>query len=413
MGTVYRATDTALGRTVAIKVLPRSLVRSARVVERFLFEARGLSALDHPNVVPVYDVGRDEDHLFFVMKVLEGRVLADEPQPMRSLDALRAVDHVLAGLAHIHEKGLVHRDIKPENLFVETSGRVVILDFGILRAISEDDRSTGSGFVVGTPGYIAPEVLLGDPGDARSDLFGVAVVLHEILTGQLPFPVPMPGKPLLPHTRAALRLRRFLPSVHPSLEAFVAKGLALDPELRFASAAEMRAAAAAVVERIGDHSRRVDSRPTSDVIVVRRRSRAFAILGAVAASAVLAAGGLWLVPPEIRSHMLQAEAALSEVPTLQFAKPSPQAPVADVLRQHPTENSRPVPRRRVPPRTPGSRRPASVASIAASGPPSTSTRGLGADRCVLPGADAALPGFTTEAELHEERLRELIKESAR
>jgi serine/threonine-protein kinase len=404
MGGVYRAWDTALERRVAVKVLRRSLAGSEAVVERFLLEARLLSSFDHPNLVPVYDVGRQDGNLFFVMKLLEGRTLADVRSPMRPLAALDAATHVLAGLEYVHARGLVHRDIKPENLFVETSGRVVILDFGIGHAVAEGGRGTAKGFVVGTPGYISPEALAGAPCDARSDLFGLAVVLFELLTGFAPFPRMPTGQPLVPLRRSAPRLRRHVRGAHATVEALVARGLAIDPNRRFSSAVEMRRAVKNSIEWVRAEARQIEARETRDSIPVTRRGGLSRMVWVASASFVLVAGCLVAFSSSFPARTLRAEVAPFAV-----AAEAAEGPVPPPLPAVGERASRP--RKAVRPRRSDARPPEIASPAPAPTPAPDPTPGVGA-HCVLPGSPAAAAAtLSLDDSLREERLRALIKES--
>lgn len=191
MGSVYLAVDLELDRKVAVKLLAKNLVGEADVVERFEREARLTAKLDHPNIVPIYDVGRTGDRPFIVMKRLEGDTLAGLLRHKGGLTAdesLKLLRQLAAGLDYIHASGFIHRDIKAGNIFVSPEGHATILDFGILRAARGHEALTRTGVVMGTPHYMAPEQALGSKDvDHRVDLYALAVVMFECLTGTLPF----------------------------------------------------------------------------------------------------------------------------------------------------------------------------------------------------------------------------------
>jgi Tol biopolymer transport system component len=201
MGEVYRARDSRLNRDVAIKVLPAEVSNDADRLRRFEQEARAASALNHPNILTVYDVGTHEGMRYLVSELLEGQTLAGKidrrPLPLR-----KAIDYALQlvrGLAAAHAKGIIHRDLKPENVFVTADGRVKILDFGIAKLLPAFDqrpddaetittpRATAPGVVVGTAGYMAPEQVRGIAADQRSDIFSFGAVFFEMLTGRMAF----------------------------------------------------------------------------------------------------------------------------------------------------------------------------------------------------------------------------------
>jgi serine/threonine protein kinase len=188
MGIVYRAYDPVIGRPVAVKVLAGESNRSQDHSSRFLSELRILGSIVHDNVVRVYDYGEVEDFRYIVMELLEGEDLARAIAGGRcgGLDRkLEITRQVAAALEHIHEAGIVHRDLKPGNVFLESSGRVKLMDFGI--AQSDDFVKTQSGEVIGTPQYMAPERLKGLPGGPSMDVYAFGIVLFELLTGQKPY----------------------------------------------------------------------------------------------------------------------------------------------------------------------------------------------------------------------------------
>ncbi|MBM4779607.1 MAG: protein kinase [Archangiaceae bacterium] len=191
MGTVFIAHDSELDREVAVKMLASTLVNDAEVVERFEREAKLTASLDHPNIVPIYDVGRHENRPFIVMKLLQGDTLAGvlrQKGGFTSDETLKLMKQLAAGLDYIHQKGFIHRDIKAGNIFLSAEGHATILDFGILRSRKANASLTRTGMVMGTPHYMAPEQAMGlKDVDHRVDLYALAVVLFECLTGTLPF----------------------------------------------------------------------------------------------------------------------------------------------------------------------------------------------------------------------------------
>jgi TolB-like protein len=197
MGEVYRARDTRLGREVAIKVLPASFSRDADRLRRFEQEARAASALNHPNILTIHDLGTQDGAPYAVAELLEGETLRERlaAGPLPAREAVGLAVALAQGLAAAHEKGIVHRDIKPENLFVTRDGRLKILDFGLARIAAGQPSATSAptapgtepGMVLGTASYMSPEQVRGQPSDARSDIFSFGVVLYEMLSGRRPF----------------------------------------------------------------------------------------------------------------------------------------------------------------------------------------------------------------------------------
>ncbi len=201
MGEVYRARDTRLGREVAVKVLPAEFADHPDRVRRFEQEARAVAALNHPNILTLYDIGTHEGSPYLITELLEGEslreLLTDGPLPVRKAIDISA--QVAEGLAVAHEKGIVHRDLKPGNVFVTKDGRVKILDFGLVRLVKgegdstldsrapTEDQGTKPGVVLGTIGYMSPEQVKAGPADGRSDIFALGVMLYEMLSGRRPF----------------------------------------------------------------------------------------------------------------------------------------------------------------------------------------------------------------------------------
>ncbi len=206
MAEVYRATDTRLGRDVAIKVVSEAFGADGAFVERFEREAKLAGSVNHPNVVALHDVGLHDGKPYFVTELLQGETLRERlaKGPVPLAKALEWTAQMAQGLAAAHEGGIVHRVLKPENVFISRDGHVKLLDFGIAKLIeaaheaaphglldetlSPSSGGTGSGMVLGTPGYMSPEQVRGDPVDARTDLFSLGAVLYELLSGRRAFP---------------------------------------------------------------------------------------------------------------------------------------------------------------------------------------------------------------------------------
>jgi eukaryotic-like serine/threonine-protein kinase len=250
MGEVYRARDERLGREVAVKVLhPESSADPDRL-RRFEQEAKAAGALNHPNLVAVFDTGQHKGNPYVVFELLEGTTLR-QVVGHATLPAGKAVDYAVQiahGLAAAHEKGIVHRDLKPENLFVTKDGRVKILDFGLakLRPTLDPDAprtesgnvstATGAGVVLGTVGYMSPEQVRGDPADHRSDVFAFGSVFYEMLSGKRPFTEDTAAEVM---TAILKEDPPELENVPPGLEAVVRRCLEKRPEERFQSASDL------------------------------------------------------------------------------------------------------------------------------------------------------------------------------
>ncbi|MEY2436047.1 MAG: eukaryotic-like serine/threonine-protein kinase [Acidimicrobiaceae bacterium] len=244
MGEVRLAHDRRLGRQVAVKLLRRDLAANGRVRSRFEDEARAAAQLTHPNVVAVFDTGEHEGVPFIVMERLPGRTLADEIAngPLDPGRAREVAIHVLGALGAAHAAGIVHRDVKPGNVLLTDGDSVKVGDFGIAKSAEALDQTT-AGTVLGTPCYVAPERLTGEPATAAADIYSVGVLLYEALSGVSPFTAPDAlGVAHQVCTGGARPLQDVRPDVDAGLAAVVARAMAFNPHDRFSSAAAMAAA---------------------------------------------------------------------------------------------------------------------------------------------------------------------------
>jgi serine/threonine protein kinase/TolA-binding protein len=244
MGSVYEAVEEALGRPVAVKILSPSLAVLPEYVNRFELEARATASLDHPNIVPVFGVGRYGPLPFLVMKKLSGATLAQVLQQVGKLHPRVALEYfrqAAAGLDYVHSRGLLHRDIKAGNLFIGSDGHVTLLDFGVIRELNRNSRETRPGALMGTPHYTAPEIALGKGNvDYRADLYALGVVLYELLTGSYPFEANNEMALLLAHAQEPpMDPCALEPSLSKSMAAVLLRALAKRPEDRFDSGAEL------------------------------------------------------------------------------------------------------------------------------------------------------------------------------
>ena len=250
MGQVYRARDTRLGRPVALKFLTDATVENAEALERFRREAQAISALNHPNVCTVYDIGEEAGRPFLVMELMDGRTLKERiaAGPISNQELLAVAIPILDALEAAHACGIVHRDIKPANIFLTRQGAVKILDFGLAKAAGADqgkpleDSLTTPGTTVGTVSYMSPEQACGQAVDARSDLFACGVVLYEMATGTLPFKADSWAATIAAVLNRAPRpVREVKPDVWPEIGRVIGRALEKDPKARYQSAGEMRA----------------------------------------------------------------------------------------------------------------------------------------------------------------------------
>ena len=302
MGVVYLADDTRLARPVTLKVLRSQDISDDKRRERLRLEARAAAALVHPNVAAVYALEEISGQLFIVSEYVPGhtaRERLDASGPLPVEDAVAVALQVARGLDAAHRQGIIHRDLKPENILIGDNRVVRILDFGIARTItSEPDRQrlTASGFMVGTPGYMAPEQMEGAPGDVRSDVFALGTVLYELVSGANPF---------LGRTASSTAARimtldpRPLSSLNPlfppALDAIVARCLKKDPAERYGSAAEVARELDSLERAMAGANAAPE--PRHDPSRAERSARALwrvhqVVL--VALLSVLAIGGWWL-----------------------------------------------------------------------------------------------------------------------
>jgi serine/threonine protein kinase/DNA-binding beta-propeller fold protein YncE len=280
MGVVYRARELGVGRPVALKVIKPALARDRSFRERFEREARLAARIEHPNVVPVYQAGEDAGRLYIAMRYVDGIDLATllgERGRLAPAEAVAVVTQVARALDAAHERGLVHRDVKPANVLL-SGAHAYLTDFGLTVSTSAEGKLTGTGVVVGTVAYVAPEQIRGGDVDGRADVYSLAALLHHCLTGQVPF--------LVEHELDALAAHLASPPPRPSaiaagvpaaFDRVVAWGMAKPPDGRPASPGALAAAAAAAARgaRVSGAPRR--TRPG--------RTRAMVVLGVVAIAA--------------------------------------------------------------------------------------------------------------------------------
>jgi Tol biopolymer transport system component len=252
MGEVYRAVDSRLGRDVALKVLPGSFARDSDRLHRFELEARAVAALNHPNILAVFDVGQQNGSPFLVSELLEGESLraALDRDALPQRKTIEYGVQIAQGMAGAHDKGIVHRDLKPENIFITKDGRIKILDFGLAKLVQDSpgeadgatlaSLGTAAGVVLGTPGYMAPEQVRGQPSDARTDIFAFGAVLYEMLSGHRAFHRDTPAETMTavlkedpPEISAALH------PVSPAVDRIVRRCLEKSPDQRFQSARDL------------------------------------------------------------------------------------------------------------------------------------------------------------------------------
>lgn len=317
MGIVYRGTDLTLKRPVAIKAL-RQTDADNNVLSRFLREARSLARVEHPGLVPVYAVGREEGTYYMVMKFVEGETLQSFIKRNVTVEA-RVVRRILRetcdALGALHRHGLIHRDLKPSNIILGTEGRVIVMDLGIVKAVGENTQTTST--ALGTPKYMAPETLTESQVDARADLYSIGVIGYEMVTGDPPFDGPTPMAILYKQAHEAPEpLRKRAPNAPKNLSAAIERALAKDPAQRFESAAAM-AEALEEGAAASTPSRRPDRR-----VMVAAGAALLALLGGIVA---FSGGG----PPSSTETTAARSPSKSTTPTAPPTTP-PTQPVSQL-----------------------------------------------------------------------------------
>ncbi len=246
MAEVYKAYQANLDRYVALKLMHAFLAADQDFIARFEREAKNVAALRHPNIVQVYDYDIHGGTPYMVMEFIEGDTLkthleklAREGKTLPLAEALHIIREVGTALAYAHQRQMIHRDVKPANVMLDSSGRIILTDFGIAKILTGPSY-TVTGATIGTPAYMSPEQGLGRPGDYRSDLYALGVMLYQLATGQLPYEADTPLAVMLKHVNEPLPLpRTFQPDLPDGIERIILKAMAKNPDDRFQSADEM------------------------------------------------------------------------------------------------------------------------------------------------------------------------------
>jgi serine/threonine-protein kinase len=241
MATVYRAYDPLFDREVALKVLPREMLHDPHCRTRFDRELKIVAGLEHPAIVPVYDVGEEDGQPYFVMRYMSGGSLAGEIEKGRfSLeDAARIIEKVAQGLTYAHKKGIVHRDLKPDNILFDNTGSPFISDFGVAKLTESTSSLTGSG-VIGTPAYMSPEQAQGVEIDSRSDVYGLGVIVYQMLSGQQPYSADTPMGVVVKHiTEPVPEILKTLPSLPYDVDQVIKTSMAKDKTKRYSTTVDL------------------------------------------------------------------------------------------------------------------------------------------------------------------------------
>jgi eukaryotic-like serine/threonine-protein kinase len=271
LAVVYRAIDNLLERSVALKMILPGQQQSEQFLRRFQREAKTLAQLSHSNIVKVLDYGEYQGVPFLVMEFIPGGTLADRmAQPMAAGEAAALLVPVAQALSHAHQRKVVHRDIKPANILINESGQPMLSDFGIAKLTETDESQslTGTGVLIGTPAYMAPEQIQGRPVDGRTDVYALGIVLFELVTGRRPYTANTPIELTLKHLHEPVpRPRQYARDLPPEVEQAIMKAMAKKPEDRFQ---DMQAFAAALAKLAAGYTipsasgwRTAESRPAT------------------------------------------------------------------------------------------------------------------------------------------------------
>lgn len=241
MATVYRGFDPSFDREVAIKVLPREMLHDPQFRSRFEREIKMVAALEHPSIVPVYDVGDENGQPYFVMRYMTGGSLSDliEKGKFSIEDTAQIIEKVAQGLAYSHRKGIIHRDLKPDNILFDENGNPFISDFGIAKLTEAGGGLTGSG-VIGTPAYMSPEQAQGGEIDSRSDVYGLGVIIYQMLSGQQPYSADTPMGVVVKHiTEPVPEILKLLPTLPPEVNNVIKTSMAKDKSKRYETTVDL------------------------------------------------------------------------------------------------------------------------------------------------------------------------------
>lgn len=349
MATVYKAYDPRFEREVALKVLPREMLHEKQFRVRFEREAKTIAALEHPAIVPVYDVGEEDGQPYFVMRFMTGGSLQDVVArgPVALAECARIFARLAPALDDAHAKGIIHRDLKPGNILFDRAGEPYISDFGIAKIAQTQGTTVTGGAIIGTPAYMSPEQAQGEQIDGRSDIYALGVILYEMLTGAQPYQATTPMAVVVKHiTDPIPHILDANADLPAALEPVVEKAMAKNPDQRFSSAGEFSMALAAVTrgESAEQAIRTASMQATRVAAAAKTRLSATRPANQAEKTAARGGGKTWLVIAPLLVILLlalgaggyalystlsrrAARAALTEKPATQPAAPPQPSPL--------------------------------------------------------------------------------------
>ena len=326
MATVYRAYDPLFEREVALKILRKELLNDTQVRERFERETKIIAKLENEAIVPVYDVGRDNDQLFFVMRYMAGGSLSERIQKgaIPLVEIIHIIQRIGAALDYAHAKGIIHRDLKPGNILFDEFNNAFISDYGIAKLAHASTKLTASG-IIGTPTYMSPEQAQGDEVGERSDIYSLGVILFEMLSGKTPFEATTPLGMAYKHaTEPVPHIRAINPNMPFGVDIVLAKTLAKDPNERYGSAAEFaNAFTKALSEPVMPDANTALLHPSTAAAKLKTNPRFWMLGGFIILT--LAAFAIWLSRTPAPVNATPEPATVTVAPAALTNTPSPTA----------------------------------------------------------------------------------------
>src|SRR4030042_460905 len=333
MATVYRAYDPSFEREVAIKVLPRELLHDPQFRDRFRREIKTIASLEHPAIVPRSGVGEEDGMPYFVMRYMPGGSLTQwiEKGKFSLEDAARIIERLSGALAYAHKHGLVHRDLKPDNILFDNNGDPFISDFGVAKITDSATNMTGSG-IIGTPAYMSPEQAPGEKVDNRSDIYGLGVVIFQMLSGHQPYEATTPQGVAVKHiTDPVPEILKDNPDLGLPADTIIKTAMAKDPSLRYQTATELAQALseAAFGKKQSTRVGQASATNAGKAPAAAGNRRGLLIGGAIALLVIIVAAGAYFLAgamlfPAPTSTPLPPTAAPEVNPT-EAVEPTPEA----------------------------------------------------------------------------------------